>query len=156
MKAGEHKLRKNSSLIKDKKYQRSKIYEVSIQLPKQDLIRDNIDKHTNIERGKPWGLDPKENYRHLRTVASRRNRLPEGRAHQLINQYQVGSPKNHIHITNIIQTQQVTFIYIWMCLHTHTTTTTNTETEVMNWKEQCCMWCTGKVRGRKRVRKQCK
>lgn len=64
-----------------------------------------------------------KNCRQLRNAKSGRKSLfSQGRAHQMITQYQVLSPEN-THTNSVIQTEQVAFT------HTHTTTM---KKEVMN------------------------
>jgi hypothetical protein len=63
----------------------------------------------------------KKIYKQLRS-ANGRNSLPQGRAHQLIIQYQIFSPENICIQGNIIQTEQVALMYLGTHTHTHTHT----------------------------------
>lgn len=49
-------------------------------------------------------------YRLLRNTESRRNRLPQGRVHQVSFQYQIVSSEN-VHSSSMIQIQQLVFMY---------------------------------------------
>ena len=58
-------------------------------------------------------------YSQLWKTESRRGRLPWGRAHQLVNQFQMAIPEN-IHTSNTVQPCQVIFRNIYVHTHTHT------------------------------------
>ena len=88
-----------------------------IQLPTHKLYKDNNNRHAKVEEEVPMRLQPyTKNYRPLRDAESGRNSLPQGRAHQLVIQYQMVSLENR-HTHNIIQAEQGVFMYIrhaWM------------------------------------------
>ena len=56
-----------------------------------------------------------KNYRLLKNPESRRNSLLQGRAHQLVIQYQIVSTENK-HPSDAVQTEQ----FVFTCLGTHT------------------------------------
>lgn len=62
------------------------------------LDKNHTNKHANMGPGKPTkGLNT-QNYKQLRNSESGRNHLPQGRAHQLIIQYQMVSPETHTYL----------------------------------------------------------
>jgi hypothetical protein len=65
--------------------------------------------------GNSWGINPTKSYRQLRNPESRRNRLPWGRAHQLLIQHQMFIPE-------IIDTQINTWAEQIFGGNTYTTT----------------------------------
>ena len=85
--------------------------------------------HEKVHRPQPY---PKY-YRQLRKSGSKRNSLPQGRAHQLIIQHQIVIPEN-IHRNNIIQTKQLIFRNIHVCTHTYAYNAINAK-ETMNFRE---------------------
>jgi hypothetical protein len=67
-------------------------------------------RHAHMDRGLMSHQPFMKNYSQLRNAESRRNPLPQRRAHQLIILYQVASSED-THTSTATQTEQVIFRY---------------------------------------------
>lgn len=87
---------------------------------KQELDKDGTDGQMDMpeQMGKPMTPQPyTKDCRQLRKAESRRS-FPQGRAQQLVTQYQIVSQEN-IHISNIKGIEQVivTILYLYAYMH---------------------------------------
>lgn len=90
------------------------------------LNKDNINGHTKADGGSPTRLQPyRKKHRQLRKIGSRRERLLQGRASQLLVQCQMVMPNGHPWKrikTNITKTEQAIFRDKYECLYIYTIT----------------------------------
>jgi hypothetical protein len=84
-----------------------------------------VSKDNNAKEDKKMFRRPQpcsKNCRQLRSAESGMNSLPQGRACQLVIQYQIGTPEK-VHTNNIMQNKQVGLIYlriyIYIQVHIH-------------------------------------
>jgi hypothetical protein len=89
--------------------------------PKDSELNNDTNSHAKVG-GKNKFAKPQpytKNNKQFRNAESRRNNLPQGRSYQLIVQYQIVSPENNIHTSNI-QTKEAIFRNIHVYTHTYT------------------------------------
>lgn len=75
-------------------------------------------RHTKVDREAHRPQLYAKNYRLLRNAESGSNSLPQGRAQELVIKYQIVNPEN-THTSNIIQSEQVEFIYLGVNMYMH-------------------------------------
>ena len=82
----------------------------------QMWLNKDSNRHANVDRGNP--MRPQPYTRNYRDAESGRNHPPQGRAHQLVIQYQMVSPEN-IHQGNLTLSEKVALTYLGIYMYIH-------------------------------------